>query len=548
MKKLISILLAGVLLLSLAACNAGTPEASPSAAPAPSDAAAPAPEQTAGAAEQPTDGKTEGGTLIAVIPNDPATLNPDLAQDEGAGLLIYQLFNNLVMMDVDYNIIPDLADSWEYNDDYTQLTFKLHEGVKWHDGQDFTADDVVFTMNTIKEQSGTLSGNIANITSIEATDANTVVFTSSVPDTTLLYNLAWFGGSIIPKHIYEGTDWTTNPANQAPIGTGPFKFVRAQTGVSVELEANKDYFREGPYLDKVIFQIIPDAETEYQMWKNGEVDVTYSAIPGTDFTLYDNDPNYVSRFNLLCNRNYFTFNFAKEDNPFKDVKLRQALNYALDRQQILDTGLKGNGALSEYYISPMYDWALNQDAKIPARDAAKVKALLEEAGYTPDANGIYLSFEVVTFGFDDVLVVAQANLKEVGIDMKINKLEMTAWIDKIMVSGDYDVTFLGGDQGPDISAVGNRIGTGGSVNVSGYSNPEVDKLLAEGTQTDDQAVREGIYKQIQQIMADDLPLVITNEMGMKYASSSKVHGVPMIDDSARGLAGKMSFVSVWIEK
>lgn len=539
MKKTISILLACLLMLGLlAACGDTTDGQKTPNPPAGPDETAPG-----NANAEPV----QGGTLIAVVPNDPATLNPCLAQDEAAGLMIYQLFNNLVMMDVDYNIIPDLADSWEYNDDYTQLTFHLHPGVKWHDGEDFSADDVVFTMNTIKEQAGTLSMNLGNVTSVEALDANTVVFTSATPDPVLLYNLAWFGGSIIPKHIYEGTDWTTNPANQAPIGTGPFKFVKAQTGVSLELAANENYFREGPYLDKLVFQIIPDTETEYQMWKNGEVDVMYSAIPGTDFTLYDNDPNYSSRFNLLCNRNYFTFNFAKEDNPFADVRLRKALDLALNRQQILDTGLKGNGALSEYYISPMYDWALNEDAKIPERNVEEAKALLEQAGYTPDADGYYLTFSVVTFDFNDILIVAQANLKEAGINMKIDMIEMTAWIDKVMINGDYDVTFLGGDQGPDISSIGNRVGAGGAVNVARYANETVEELLAQGRATDDQAVRAGIYKQLQQIMKDDLPLVITNEMGMKYAVSSKIHGVPMIDDTTRDKVGKFGFALVWIE-
>lgn len=543
MKKSLVILLACALMLGLLAGCGSTGSGATASPAAASTPAAGSSEPTASADEP-----VSGGTLIAVIPNDPSSLNPCLAQDDGAAYIFAQVFDNLVMMDADYNIIPDLADTWEYNDDFTQLTFHLHPGVKWHDGVDFTADDVVFTMNEIKENAGTLSSNLTNVTSVEAVDDNTVVFTSAVPDTTLLSNLAWFGGSIIPKHIYEGTDWTTNPANQSPIGTGPFKFVSAQTGVSVELEANEDYFRDGPYLDKVIYQVVPDTETEYQMWKNGEVDVMASSIPGTDFTLYDNDPNYSARFNLLCNRNYFTFNMAKEDNPFSDVRVREALNLALDRQQILDTGLKGVGALSEYYVSPMYTWALNEDAKIPERNVDKAKELLEEAGYTPDADGIYLSFDVCSFEFDDVLTVAQANLKEAGISMNIDKMEISAWIDKVMSSGDYDVAFLGGDQGPDISSIGNRIGSTGVMNVARYSNATVDELLAQGTQTDDQATRASIYQQIQQIMADELPMVITNEMGLKYAVSSKIHGIPMIDDTVRNQVGKMSFALAWIEQ
>jgi len=537
MRKTVSLLLTLLLLAGILAGCGGTTADSGAAVPPES------PGGSSGESSQPV----KGGTLIAVVPNDPASLNPCLAQDEAAGILFYQLFNNLVIMDADYNIIPDLADSWEYSEDYTELTFHLHQGVKWHDGTEFTADDVVFTMNTIKEQAGTLSMNLANVTSVEAVDKYTVVFKSAVPDTALLYNLAWFGASIIPKHIYEGTDWTTNPANQQPIGTGPFKFKSYQTGVSIELEANPDYFRDGPYLDRIIFQIIPDTETEYQMWKNGEVDLMYSAIPGTDFTLYDSNPNYATRFNLLCNRNYFTFNFAKEDNPFKDVRLRRAINLALDRKQILDVGVKGNGALSEYYVSPMYDWALNEDAKIPERNVEEAKRLLEEAGYTPDADGYYLTFDVVVFDFMDVLTVAQANLKEAGINMQIQMLDMNAWIDKVLISGNFDVTFLGGDQGPDISSIGNRIGAGGAVNVGRYNNDEVNALLAQGTQTDDMAARAEIYRQIQQIMAEDLPMVITNEMGLKYAVSSKIHGFPLVDDAVRGKVARMNLSLVWME-
>ncbi len=147
----------------------------------------------------------------------------------------------------------------------------------------------------------------------------------------------------------------------------------------------------------------------------------------------------------------------------------------------------------------------------------------------------------------EVLTVAKANLREAGIDMNIDMLEMTAWMDKVIMSGDYDVTFLGGDQGPDISSIRNRIGTGGAINVSLYSNETVDALLADGTLTDDEAERAEIYRQIQAIMAEELPMVITNEMGMKYAVASNIHGVPMIDDAARGQVGKMSFALVWIE-
>jgi peptide/nickel transport system substrate-binding protein len=149
---------------------------------------------------------------------------------------------------------------------------------------------------------------------------------------------------------------------------------------------------------------------------------------------------------------------------------------------------------------------------------------------------------------DDILTVAKANLKDAGIDMNIEKMEMSAWIDKVVVNGDYDVAFLGGDQARTSAPSETESGAWGPLNVARYANATVDELLAKGTQTNDQAARAEFYRQIQQIMADELPMVITNEMGMKYAVSSKIHGVPLIDDAARGQVGKMSFALVWIEK
>ncbi len=524
MKKVLSMLLVCILTVGLlAACK-------------------PAAQTPAG-----TDGGIKtGGTMIVGLPNDPSSFNPNVAMDEGAAFVNFQVFNSLVFMSADQQVKPDLAESWSYNADATELTFKLREGVKWHDGEPFTSADVKWTFENIISQAGTLSSNLGTVASIEAPDDFTVVFKLSAPDSTLLANLTWFGGSILPKHIFEGTDWMANPAAQNPIGTGPFKFVSMQAGVSVELEANKDYFGEGPYLDRLVFQIIPDPDTEYQMWQNGEIDYMYNSIPGVDRAKYENNADYTVRFNLACNRNYFTFNFAKEDNPFLDVRMRQAFDLALNRQQILDTGLKGNGAVSEYYISPLYTWALNNDAKIPAQDIAKARSLIEACGYTADANGIYLQVTVDTFGFDETLVVAQANLKEAGIDLQINKLEQMAWMEKVF-SGNYDVTILGGDQGPDISSIANRVGTGYMINVAFYSNPELDALLVKGTTLTSEAERAPIYKEVQKIMATDLPMVICNEVGMIYGTRSTVHGIPLVDDSVRNEVYKYSFALAWME-
>ncbi|MDR1704442.1 MAG: ABC transporter substrate-binding protein [Clostridiales bacterium] len=546
MKKFIALMLTALLVMGIVS-GCGTPANDDgSAAPAVQPADEPAEDEPA--AEPQADGPVQGGTFITVIPGDPETYNPNMAMDEGGGMVAFQMYNNLVMLTSDYDIVPDLAESWEYNEDNTVLTFKLREGVKWHDGEDFTAEDVVFTMNTIKEQNWASSSSLTNVVSVEAPDDYTVVFTSSAPDVTLHANLAWFSMYILPKHIHENTDWASNPVFNSYVGTGPFKFVSAQTGVMVEFEANKDYFGEGPYIDRLIFQIVPDAQTELQMWKNGEIDYMYNSLMGADAEFYENDPNTNVRLNMLCNRNYITFNFQKEDNPFLDVRLRRALSLALDREQIFNVALSGLGAPAEYYISPMYDWALNEDAKIPARDVEAAKALLVEMGYTPDADGIYFSFTLPTFMAQNELVVIQSNLREAGIDMTVEMMDQSAWMEKVLMAQDFDVTLLGGDQGPEVSSIGARIGTGGSVNVGLYSNPEADDLLARGAQTGDLAERAEIYKEVQAIMAEDLPMVIITDTGMKYAASTNVHGLPMVDDAVRPLIGKLNLSRVWIEE
>lgn len=488
-----------------------------------------------------------GGTLIAGLAGDPQNFNPDSGSDDYALAINANVFNALVSMDMDMNIIPDLARSWDFSEDGTEITFHLAENVKWHDGVEFTSEDVKWTYEAIKEFSGVASNNLASISEISCPDKDTVVIKLEYPDAGILGFLAWYGIFIMPKHIYDGTDWLTNPANMSPIGTGPFKFESFQSGLSVTLTKNEEYWGEGPYLDKVIFQIIPDKETEYQAWQNGEIDIMYNFIPGVDFAKYENNPDYNTRFNLYANRTYFTFNFEK--GPFADLRLRKAFDLALNREEIYTKGIKGNGAISEYYISPLFIWALNEDAKIPAQNVDEAKKLLEDAGYTADANGIYLTASIDVFsGFEDALVVAQQNLKAAGIDLKINTLEYSAWVEKVKEQHDFEVTMLAGYQGPDIGGIRHRIHSEGANNVGFYNNPRVDELLKEGVLSSDLEVRAPIYQEIQTIMAEEIPMVFCNENGTLFTVRSNIQNCPALDCEARGLVRSGNYALTWIDE
>lgn len=490
-----------------------------------------------------------GGTFISGLAGDPQSYNPNITGDD-YGLQIYNnIFNCLVSMDMDMNIIPDLATEWEFSDDYKEITFHLTEGVKWHDGEDFTSADVKYTFDTIISESGEASSSLKAVESISCPDDLTVVFTLSQPDASLLGVIAWYATFIMPEHIYAGTDWSTNPANQNPIGTGPFKFVEHQNGVSVTLEKNEDYWREGPYLDKLVFQIIPDKETEYQAWQNGDIDFMFSMIPGIEVPQYMDNPDYNAKYNLYANRTYFVFNM--EEGIFTDVRLRQAFNMAINREEVSTKGLKGNGEGAKYYLSPLFDWAVNKDVKIPEQNIEGAKKLLEEAGYTPDANGIYLTATIDVFsGFEDSLVVCQANLKEAGIDLKINLLEFSAWVEKVKDGHDFEVSMLAGYQGPDVGAIRYRVyysedGTGN--NMGSYKNDRVQELIDLGAQVFDQEERKPYYMELQEILAEDLPMVLINENGTTKVVKSNIHGVPVIDDSVRNTMRSGDYSKVWFE-
>ncbi|SHH77936.1 ABC transporter substrate-binding protein [Sporanaerobacter acetigenes] len=492
-----------------------------------------------------SDGPKDGGVYVVSIAGDPQGFNPCAQPDDNAYGVFQNVFNRLVKLNGHDEMVSDLAKEWEYSEDGKTLTFHLNENIKWHDGEDFSSEDVKWTFDQIIQEKGFASGFLSDVEEIVCPDKNTVEFKLKNPNAGLLGYIGWYGTFIMPKHIYEGTDWLQNEANQKPIGTGPFKFVEHKKGVNVTLERNDDYWGEKPHLDKVIFSIIPDQSTAFQAYLNGETDENLNGIPYSEANRFDDDPNYVVEELLWMNRTYLTFNF--KEGKFADQKVRQAVAYGVDRDEIFSKALKGMGQKAEYFVSPLFDWALNEDVKLPERDIEKAKSLLEEAGYKQDANGMYFSTTLDTFpGFEDVVEVVQANLKEIGIDVKVNQMEMAAWDEKVFGNKDFEITLLAGYQGPDISAISNRVGANGATNIAGYNNPKVEELLAEGLVLTSQEERAPMYKELQEILAEDLPLVPLNENGAKKPIKSYIKGHPATEASDK--ASESEYTYVWLDK
>lgn len=492
-------------------------------------------------------GSSGGDTLIVGLAGDPQTFNPDARADDFLYPIAQNVFSRLVKLNNNQEIIPDLAERWEFNDDGTEITFHLNENVKWHDGKDFTSADVKFTLDSIKNNNGYAVSNLKSMEEVSTPDDNTVVIKLSNPDATFLGYLAWYATFILPEHVYSGENWDSG-TNIEPIGTGPFKFSEYTTSVNVTLEPNDEYFGQVPYVDRLVFSIIPDPNTLVQAFYNGEVDVFGGSPPSSEIEKMKNDPNIEGESKVWPSRQYLVFNFEKE--PFNQLEVRQAVAYALNNVEIVSKAQKGDGQVAEHFLSPVYSWAISDEYKVPGHDPERAKELLEQAGYTPDKNGNYLdiTFDVFESGSNaDMGTVIKDQLRQVGINVELNILEYATWQQKVKDNADFEMSMLGGYQGPDVGSISPRISSDGSNNLSLYKNSELDELLVKGAQLVTEEERAPIYQDIQRILSEDLPIYPISEWVGYSPVHSYVKGDPSSDEAIQS-TGFSEYNYVKIEK
>lgn len=489
-----------------------------------------------------------GGKYIVVESGEASSMNPDTVSDDYLYAAAQNLYSRLVKLNNNYEVLPDLAALPEVSDDALTYTFKMVENATWHDGEKVTSEDVVYTYNTIIANKYANASVFANVKSIEATDDYTVVFHMAAPDASFLANLAWYGTFIMPEHIYnvegDNDDWMSNPyatGEKAPIGSGPFKFKEWNKGTSIVLEKYADFFGGEPYLDELVYTIIPDNNTAYQAWLNGEVDEIASAtVPTSDLqNLIDSD-KYLLVKQEWPSPYYVTFNM--KEGPFADAKVRMAVAYGVDRNVVSQKAFNGFKPAQEYYISNVYKDAHNEEAKEPACDKKKAEELLQDAGYKKNADGFYFSTTFTIFeGFEDMAEVIIAELKEIGIDCTLNVIEYTVWEEKVWANQEYDFTAVAGFQGPDVLGSLRRWTKDGTVNVNGYSRPEIEDLATKILACGDQDQINEYMKQIQVYLAEDntiLPMVSYVDHSL---FNKNIHGHPMYSDEQGGSRSKAGF-------
>ena len=514
MKKLLALLLAFLMLLSCAACSSSHPAESGKTESTQSDAAS-TENGTTETAQPTADGHYYGGTLVVATKLEPTFYQTNYQWDGGVVYISHNILSKLCAWDEDTKTIyPDLAESWDIADDLMTYTFHLREGVKWHDGEAFTAKDVKWTFESILEygdQAYTYS-YVKMIDSIETPDDYTVVFHMAYPCGTFVESVADYQGpDILPAHIYEGTDPYTNPANQSPIGTGPFKFVEAKLGSYCKLEANPDYYGDGPYLDGVIYNFIPDETTAMTAMEAGEagwMTATPSFAESDRLASVDGMVVETQKTNIV---QWTQFNMSEEAaRPYiSDVRVREAICWAIDNQSIADILYLGYVKPSDNWYTSTVEWAVNRDVVYPGYDVDKANQILDDAGYERGADGYrfeltYRCFSTSIFGTTDIPTLVAQNLDAIGIKLNVEKYEWAVRAEYLDNNLEWDMCSAGGSRGPDPSSFANVWNTSSS-NKSRYYNDEVMNLFDEGTKYATHEERAPYYKEIQKYFSEDIP-------------------------------------------
>jgi peptide/nickel transport system substrate-binding protein len=587
---LLILLLAGV----MAACGGGAPEAPQPTAAAPAaeptavapaaepTAAAPAAEPTAApAAAEPTAATAPaatGGILSIGRTATPDSLNPGVAYLSEAFDIINLVYDALITTDLRNKAQPQLAKEWSVDASGKVWTFKLHDGVKWHDGQPLTAEDVAFTWNMIKdfESFALIKSYTSLLVKAEAPDATTAVLTFEQPvaNTDERFSSLY----ILPKHIWE--KFKDNKAasefeNLEMIGSGPFKLAEFKSGEFTRLTANKDHYLSPPKVDEVIFKVYKNDDAMVQALKSGEIDL--ASPPSTVVRALQSEPNIkveigksLSLTDIILNNTDPKKNCPKDvgkctGHPaLRDVKVRQALAYATDKQALIDTVLLGLGAPGLSLVMPGHGDGFAKDVQDYPYDVEKAKQTLEEAGYKDtDGDGIRempgdpkkpLSFRY-SFPSDQAAATGprffetlRDQWKQAGVELKLQALEADALTAVCCPAFDYDVIQWGWGAGVDPSsllyiATTDELPTGNSE--TGYSNPEYDKLFKEQEVTVDKAKRNEILHQMQQVLIRDVPYIIPYySQAVEAYRSDKFQGWVVDPEGILSLGNRISLTVV----
>lgn len=493
-------------------------------------------------------GPAVGGTLNLSLSAEPDNFNSIIYRNAYSADVIGHVYSSLFEANTNWELEGDLAEHWEFSDDNLTLTVKIREGVKFHNGDELTAEDVAWTLGTIlhPEYNGPRATTLSSIESIEATDKYTVVFKMKEPFAPVLFNIN-FG--IMNHRLFEGVpvaELADAEYSMKPVGSGPYKFVEYQRGEYVILERNPDWFRSAehggaPFIEEIHFRIIPDADSELAALEAGELDLLLAP------------PNEVRRLKeqyagtlvpVDYERNGWGFiPLNNESGPTADPAVRQALTYATNRPEIIEAALDGLAIVPAGPIPPV-SWAYDSSIEPYTYDPAKAEEILDAAGWVRGADGVRekdgerLRLEFyATAGtplIEILATIAKENWEDIGAEVDLQFMEFNAMLENHVDPGNFNAAFFAFNLSLDpdslyslfhTEAMGLVDGVTTGSNSMRYSNPDTDRLLEEGRRETDPQKRKAIYSQVLQNIKDDAPVIFMySNLYTQFYNGDKIKG------------------------
>jgi peptide/nickel transport system substrate-binding protein len=442
---------------------------------------------------------------------EPPHLDPTAGAAAAIKEIGYQnIFEGLTRMNDSGEVLPGLARSWDISEDGTVYTFHLAEGVTFHDGTPFSAEDVKFSLDRARAEDSTnpQKGLFAAIENVEVIDDNTVEVTLSAPQGNFLFNMAWGEAAIVSQASAD-----TNQEN--PIGTGPFKFENWARGSAVTLSRYEEYWGDDVHLDRAEFRFVPDAAAAIPALLSGDIHAMSNVPVGDALPQIENDPRFEVVIGSTEGETILSLNNARE--PFDDLRVRQAIAHAINREEaIAGNGLGGLGTPIGSHFAPHHPAYVDLTDTYPY-DPERARELLAEAGF-PDGLSATLRLPPPTYAREGGQVIA-SQLRQVGIDLEIIPVEWAEWLSQVFTDKDFDMTIISHVEPMDIGIYARP------DYYFQYQNEEFNALYEELTVTADEARRNEIFGDLQRILAEDAPVGFLFQMPKIGVWDARIEGM-----------------------
>ncbi len=474
-------------------------------------------------------------SLTGASSADAKRLLPLFASDSASADISGRIFNGLTKYDKNLNIIGDLAESWIISKDGKEIIFNLRKGIKWHDGMEFTADDVLFTYRVVTDPKNPTpySSNYGPVKEVKTLGRYTIKVTYEKPFAPALES---WGMGILPKHLLEGKELFNSPFNRNPIGTGPFKLKEWVTGQRIILDRNEGYFEGKPFFEKFISRIIPDPSTMFLELRFGGID--FMGLAPAQFKYYGQKPDFKKYFNVYRYPSFgYTYIGYNLKNPlFSDKRVRQAIAHAINKKEIIEGVMLGYGTPCTGPFPPS-SWAFNHEVKDFEYSPEKAKKILSELGWKENDKGI-LTKDGKIFSF--ILLLNQGNearlktaqiikeqLKKIGIELNIRVLEWQNFLE-LITKRQFQAVLLGWSlsRDPDLFDIFHSSKTRpGEFNFVSYSNHEVDNLIEKAREMLNREERKKLYWKVHELIAEDQPYTFLYVPDTIIAVNKRIKGI-----------------------